>query len=124
MLLIGLLLNGMFTFSQVPSEVYKYCKKVGIQHVDIVMKQVILETGWLQCTNCSLDHNNIFGFRWKKKYLEYPDWRRSVYYMKWWQNRHYKGGDYYQFLVDRGYATDEEYVDKVKSINIRKIFHP
>ena len=31
-------------------------------HSEIVLKQAILETGWLKCTNCSLTRNNIFGF--------------------------------------------------------------
>lgn len=118
--IILLLLIGMFNKhnAQSPAEVYRLCLRAEIKHPEIVVKQSILETGWYECEECSLDHNNIFGFRWKKQYLEFPHWARSIYYYKWWQDRHYKGGDYYEFLTEIGYATGEYYIDKLKSIEI------
>ena len=85
-----------------------------IQHKDIVLKQAILETGWLSSYSCKNRHN-LFGFRYRGKYLEFDTWQESVEYYSRWQKRHYKGGDYYKFLKDRGYATDPEYITKLKS---------
>ena len=42
------------------------CKN-DIKHPIIVLKQVLLETGHLKCTNCSLDYNNLFGIGWNGK---------------------------------------------------------
>jgi len=88
-----------------------------IQHKDIVLKQAILETGWLSSYSCKNRHN-LFGFRYRGKYLEFDTWQESVEYYSRWQKRHYKGGDYYKFLEDRGYATDPEYITKLKSIKL------
>jgi len=92
--------------------------EAGIQYPEIVLKQAILETGWLKCTNCSLTRNNIFGFYYKKKYISFDNWIDCVAYYKRWQDRHYKGGDYYQFLKDVGYATSPTYVQKLKQIKV------
>lgn len=125
-LLFGL---GFFkrAHGQTPREVYLYCDSIGIEHPEIVVKQSIEETGWYECTECSLDHNNIFGFRWKKKYLEFDHWKESCdYYLKW-QNKWYKGQDYYEFLACLWkhrdgrcvpYATSKTYIAKVKSIEL------
>ncbi len=91
-------------------------EKYDIQYPDIAFRQVIVETGWLKCEKCSLDRNNIFGFYWKKAYIEYDSWEDCVAYYKRWQDRHYKGGDYYKFLDDRGYATGPNYINKLKSL--------
>lgn len=88
----------------------------GVQHADIVLRQAILETGWFKCTSCSLSRNNIFGFWYKKKYIEFEDWKECVAYYKRWQDRHYKGGDYYAFLKKVGFATDPQYLQRLKSI--------
>jgi hypothetical protein len=91
-------------------------ENAGVQHADIVLRQAILETGWFKCTNCSLSRNNIFGFWYKKKYIQFDDWKDCVAYYKRWQDRHYSGGDYYVFLKKVGYATDPNYVKRLKSI--------
>ena len=88
-----------------------------VQHKDIVLRQVILETGWLTSYSCKHRHN-LFGFRYKGKYLEFDSWEDSIAYYSRWQKRHYKGGDYYQFLKDRGYAEDPGYITKLKSIKL------
>ena len=88
----------------------------GIKYPEIVLRQVILETGWLKCTKCSLTKNNIFGFYYKKKYIAFDSWLDSIDYYKRWQERHYKGGDYYQFLITIGYATSPSYVQTLKQI--------
>ncbi len=92
--------------------------EAGIKFPEIVLKQAILETGWLKCTKCSLNKNNIFGFYYKKKYIAFENWTDCIDYYKRWQDRHYKGGDYYQFLKDVGYATSPTYVQKLKQIKV------
>jgi len=91
-------------------------ENAGVQHADIVLRQAILETGWFKCTECSLSRNNIFGFWYKKKYIQFDNWKDCVAYYKRWQDRHYKGGDYYVFLKKVGFATDPSYVKRLKSI--------
>ena len=90
--------------------------KLGVENPDIVLRQSILETGWYKCDNCSLKYNNIFGFRWKGKYLKFDNWTKSVEYYKWWQGKLYKGGDYYVFLKKVGYATSKTYLQKLKQL--------
>jgi hypothetical protein len=91
-------------------------ENAGVQHADIVLRQAILETGWFKCTKCSLSSNNIFGFWYKKKYIQFDTWKDCVSYYKRWQDRHYSGGDYYVFLKKVGFATDPGYVKRLKSI--------
>jgi len=92
----------------------------GVQHADIVLRQAIQETGWFKCSSCSLSKNNIFGFYYKKKYLTYDNWQDCVKYYKRWQDRHYKGGDYYVFLKKVGFATDPMYVKRLKALTVNQ----
>jgi len=126
---ILIILMGIFLFAasckaQSKEEVYKYCDSIGIQHVDIVVNQSLLETGQYQCKDCSLDQNNIFGFRWKKQYIKFDTWQESCDYYKRWQDKRYKGQpNYYDFLKcvrkhSNGdcmpYATSKQYIQKLK----------
>lgn len=88
----------------------------GVKHVDIVLRQSILETWWYKCKNCSLDNNNLFGFLYKGKYLKFDTWEDSVKYYHWWQEQLYKGGDYYAFLKRIGYATEPTYINRLKQL--------
>lgn len=115
-ILLIILCNTMYSLSY--TEVYREILKHEIKHPEIVLKQAILETGWFKCEYCSYDHNNIFGFRYKHKYLEFDTWQESVAYYKKWQDKRYKGGDYYDFLKKVGYATSKTYNRKLKNINV------
>lgn len=83
---------------------------------EIVIKQMKLETGSLTCTNCSWDHNNLFGFRWKGEYLEFDTWQDGVDYCAEWQKRKFTEDYYYTFLIEVGYATDPQYINKLKQL--------
>tara|TARA_R110000751_G_scaffold251790_1_gene351477 strand:- start:586 stop:1035 length:450 start_codon:yes stop_codon:yes gene_type:complete len=104
--------------------IYIEIKKNNIAHPEIVIKQSIWETGWFKCKKCSWRYNNAFGFRYKdwvtkdnpKGYIVFKTWQESVAYYARWQKRHYKEGDYYKFLEDRGYASDKNYIANIKSI--------
>lgn len=97
---------------------YREILKDSIKFPEIVLKQAILETGWLKSNYC-INRHNLFGFRSAKGYLYYDSWQASVLAYKKWQDKHYKGGDYYQFLINIHYAANGiEYVNYLKKIKI------
>jgi hypothetical protein len=99
--------------------VFDYVCEKKIQHSNIVMRQIILETGWLK-SKFLMSKNNIFGFRYKK-YLSFNSWRDCVDYYKKWQDKHYKdpNEDYYKFLLRIKYAVSN-YPKNLKKINFNK----
>lgn len=108
-----------------PSEVYSYIVEKGIEHPEIVYSQALLETGHFKCKNCSLKKNNLFGFRTRNGYISFSSWEESIDYYKAWQDRHYKGGNYYDFLnclykTRSGrcvrYATEPTYTERLKKV--------
>lgn len=89
-----------------------------IKHIDIVLRQIIWETGHLKSYKARVD-NNLFGFRrTDSTYMKFDSWSESVEYYKNWQDKRYKGGDYYMFLENVGYAEDSTYIQKLKSLKI------
>jgi len=119
------ILLPLFFQAQTVNEVWNYAHNIGVQQDHIVVAQSILETGWYKCKHCSLDHNNLFGFRVNGEYLKFSHWKHSVDYYKSWQRRHYSGGDYYEFLkcIDFGsgnchtYAANmDTYITKLEQI--------
>jgi hypothetical protein len=109
-----------------PGRVLIYLSEIGVEHPEIVTAQAIVETGWFRCSNCSLDFNNIFGFRVGGEYLQFENWKQSCdYYLAWQQNR-YAGGDYYDFLRLVGYAVDSLYEEKIRDVasTVRTQTHP
>lgn len=97
--------------------VYQEIKHQNIECPDVVIKQAILETGNFTSNVCKTKHN-LFGFLIKEGYLKFNNWRESVIYYKKWQQKRYKGGDYYQFLSKIGYAEDTSYENKLKNIKL------
>jgi hypothetical protein len=96
-----------------------------IQHPDIVLRQAMYESGWLMCTNCSWGrYNNPFGFRHRSYvsdsnpfgYLYFEGVEEAVLYYLRWQLKYYRGGDYYEFLKDIGYATRKNYTEELKKM--------
>ena len=126
--LVACLLWGFAARGQTPDSVLAYVKAAGIHSPEIVTKQSILETGNYGCKGCSMDNNNIFGFRYKGKYLKFNHWTESVDYYKKWQAKHFEPGrDYYDFLNclwkhSNGdcarYATEPEYTNRLKNIEL------
>ena len=99
--------------------------KHNVKHVEIVLRQSVWESGWYKCKYCSLKFNNPFGFRLSSKaregnsqgYLEFDTIEDAVRYYKRWQDKYYKGEDYYDFLKRIGYAADnDKYVRHLKSL--------
>lgn len=84
-----------------------------VPHADIVLAQAKLETGNFN-SKVLKTHQNLFGLRKGSKYRRYNHWSESIDdYKKHISNR-YKGGDYYTFLNNIGYAEDPNYVRKLK----------
>lgn len=87
---------------------------LGIECSNIVYAQAKLETGNFK-SDLFLKNNNLFGFRGKSgKWMKFNSWQDCCKYYKEWQVKRYRGGDYYKFLVNIGYAEDTSYVKKVK----------
>jgi flagellum-specific peptidoglycan hydrolase FlgJ len=104
--------------SQTPKSVYDELVKQGVKYPKVVLAQSILETGWYECDNCSLDKHNIFGL-WnsrKNEYFYYNNWKESIGGYKRGIQYKYKSGNYYHFLNDIGYASDPQYTIKLKEI--------
>mgnify|MGYP003150158557 CR=1 FL=1 len=115
LLLVGYSLEG---YTQTLEDVRTYLEdSTDIKHKDIVLRQSILETGHYKSYSCRI-RKNLFGFRYKGKYLEFNSWKESIDYYEGWQKRKYKGGDYFTFLKQVGYATDKAYVSKLKGIRL------
>ena len=90
-----------------------------IVHKDIVMKQVIWETGWLK-GEFLMSRNNLFGFR-HKEYLRFSNWKESVDYYEKWQQTNYldPNEDYYNFLLRIKYSNSR-YPGHLKSLTYSK----
>lgn len=89
-----------------------------IHHPDIVYAQAVLETGNFKSIGC-LEHNNLFGLYNSRanKYYRFDHWTESVIAYKEWVQRRYKPPeDYYKFLQRIRYATDPQYIPKLKQI--------
>jgi flagellum-specific peptidoglycan hydrolase FlgJ len=116
LILIVLMLVGKAQ-AQDTLQVKALLEAYGVKHVDIVVRQSVVETGWYKCTNCSLDNNNLFGFISSKGgYMKFDTWQDSVKEYAVWQKRFYKGGDYHVFLKRIGYAEDPNYINKLKTV--------
>lgn len=99
--------------------IFDYICASKIKHPEIVIKQVIVETGWLKSKHL-MPKNNLFGFK-HKKYLTFKTWKESVAYYKKWQDKRYTdpNEDYYKFLVRIKYAVSD-YPPQLKKINYSK----
>lgn len=96
------------------AELRKEIISLDIKHPNIVYAQAKLETGNFK-SKLFLNQCNLFGFKNKKgKWMTFEDWKSCCKYYKTWQEKRYKGGDYYQFLVKVNYAEDINYIEKVK----------
>jgi hypothetical protein len=100
-------------------KVYEYIKCSGILHPEIVLRQAVWETGWFKSRH-ALEKNNLFGFRYSKKYMSFENWQSCINYYKSWQERKYtnKDEDYYKFLIRIKYATSAKYISCLKSLRL------
>ena len=95
--------------------VFAELKKQNIPHAKIVLAQSILETG-SYTSKLSKTHNNIFGLRKGNKYRKYNNYIACISDYKKFISNKYKGGNYYKFLKELGYAEDPNYIEKLKEM--------
>jgi hypothetical protein len=105
-----------FSIQAFKDEIYKQ----NIKHPEIVLRQGILESAWFT-SDIWVKNKNPFGFYYQEAYLKFETWQQSVHYYSAWQDRHYKGGDYYEFLGKIGYAEDSCYEENLRNINLNRI---
>ena len=92
--------------------------RLDIKHPEIVFAQILLETNWLKSNVCK-NKNNLLGLMHANKYHEFDKWQDSLVFYKYRiQNRYNesKNENYYNFLKRIGYAEDENYTQKLKTL--------
>lgn len=103
------------TFVLSKESIFNLCVECDVEYPEIVAAQAVLETGHFTSRVCR-ENKNIFGFFNGKRYLEFNSYKECIEFYKSWQQKKYKGGDYYQFLEELPYASDTNYISKVKQI--------
>lgn len=100
------------------STLYLALEYYNIKHPRIVLAQAKLETGNYTSKHC-INGNNLFGLynSRKKEYFSFEHWHHSVKaYKDMIEYKHRDDEDYYEFLVRISYASDPNYISKVKRI--------
>ncbi len=99
-----------------------------ISHADVVVQQIILETGNLTSAIC-LENNNLFGMKeprvrettalgTKRGHAYYKNYIESIKDYKLWQEDRNVNDQicYYTFLSEVGYAEANHYINALKNI--------
>lgn len=97
------------------AKLLEFMKVVEMQYPEIVLKQAKLETGNFKAPRF-IKYNALFGFQTSDTdVIKYKSWKESVIAYKAWQMKRLKTNeDYYQFLIRVHYATDSNYIKKLK----------
>lgn len=114
MITIALLLC-MTVAGQTREQVRQELKRQHIPHADIVLAQARLETGNFKSRRCKVQHN-LFGIKHGGRYATYRTWKESITDYRNCISSRYTGGDYYAFLKRIKYASDPNYIKKVRHI--------
>ena len=115
----------------------RYMELLEVSHKDIVLKQIILESGWLK-SGLTIKYNNVLGMKLPKTrettaigeklgHAEYKHWTDSIDdYLLWrnyWESKGFDTSDYYKFLYKVGYAEASNYIKTLKKIDTDKERH-
>ena len=114
-LILILLLTPLFAFSQTEDEVLRELQRQKVPHAEIVLAQARLESGNFTSDLYQMTHN-LLGMKTGEKYTVYKSWRDCIKDYKKRVSSRYTGGSYYDFLKKIGYATDVDYIIKIKKI--------
>lgn len=96
---------------------FKACDYYGVHHPNIVYAQALVESGHFK-SNLFHTRNNFLGL-WnysKNEFYKFDHWTDCINAYGSKVQYKYKGGDYYQFLDDIGYAKAEHYIALVKKV--------
>lgn len=123
--------------------VKKHIEDISIQHGNIVFKQVLLETDWLNSKLCKV-HNNLFGMNYPvkrpttaigyvygdphpttgklRRKAVFNNWQDSIedylLYQKYWKSKGKDLSNYWHFLTQLGYSETSGYINVLKTIKI------
>lgn len=112
----------------------KYLSLRKVKHKEIVLKQIMLETGWLT-SGSAIEYHNLTGMKLAKirkttaigsryGHAAYNHWTDSIKdYILWreyWESKGFDTSDYYKFLDNVGYATAPRYIMLLKKIEPKK----
>ncbi len=98
--------------------IIQYMEEIELDHIPILEAQIVLETGNLKVIKHT---NNLFGFRYKT-FKTFKTWKDCLNYKKVWQENksiYYNkenAESYYSFLTKIKYATDSNYIYKLRKI--------
>ena len=109
-------------FNQSPEEgLREALDYYGIQFPEIVYAQALIETGHFKSKLCT-KYNNLFGLynSRTRSYYRFDNWWDSVIAYRDKVQYKYKGNtDYYTFLIRLPYATDPNYIKKIKQLEYK-----
>lgn len=89
------------------------CNYHNISHTNYVVAQAIQESGLK-----TKDHNNLFGLKHKNGLYIFRHWSYSILFYKNKIQSRYKVGEHYlSFLKRIKYASDPNYIKKIKQIS-------
>ena len=106
--------------------------KISEEVVDVMLRQIILESGWLK-SQLTREYNNLLGMKVPSRrptlakgkalgHASFEHWTDSVKdYLLWkeyWESKGHDVSDYYNFLSNIGYATATHYISTLKRINV------
>jgi hypothetical protein len=97
------------------NKLIEFMKLVEMEYPDIVLAQAKLESGNFT-SNRFIKYNALFGFqKSESNIIKYKSWKESVIHYKCWQmNRLKEDENYYNFLIRVKYASDTNYINKLK----------
>jgi len=104
-----------FATAQTSTDIMKELRRQKVPHSHIVLAQARIETGNFS-SPLFRQTNNLFGMKNGERYARYKTWRDSIRDYKLRISSRYKGGSYYMFLKNIGYAQDPEYNAKLRHI--------
>lgn len=95
-------------------EVYNKIVKANLRHPKIVLKQAIHESGNFK-SNAAVNKHNILGIMRGSHIRRFRSIDECIKFYRDNIQSRYNGGNYYRFLKRIGYATDENYLRKVRN---------
>jgi hypothetical protein len=130
LLVLQLVFIQFFAWSQTSRDakvasLYQSIKQYNIECPKTVLAIAVFESGWLECTHCAYQYNNLFGFRANGDYLRFNNIDECLAYFKTWQNTYYvpwkkrhPTGTYYEYLPHVKYAHINigNYVRTIKAV--------